>query len=146
MSQQQNYQHHIRYYPPHHFIFYPVSLAALCICAWQAWQQTDDRLLWWAITGTIGLTVWVSYMLRQHYALTVQNRIVRTELRFRYYLLTHERLERFETQLSLGQIFALRFACDDELPALVQRAVKENLSPDAIKKSIKVWMPDHMRV
>jgi hypothetical protein len=143
---QQDYKHHIRYYPPHHFIFYPVSIGALGLCAWYAVTVDSQNLLWWAVTGTIGLIIWVSYMLRQHYALTVQNRIVRTELRFRFYVLTHERLENYESGLSLSQIFALRFASDEELPALVQRAVREKLSPDAIKQAIHVWQPDHMRV
>ena len=85
-------------------------------------------------------------MLRQHYALNNQNRIVRLEMRFRYYTLTHERLEPLEINLSFGQLAALRFASDEELPTLVQRALKENLSPKDIKKSIRVWLPDHMRV
>ena len=85
-------------------------------------------------------------MLRQHYALNNQNRIVRLEMRFRYYVLTNERLEKLEDRLSFGQISALRFASDEELPALVNRTLDENLSPDAIKRSVKRWNPDHMRV
>jgi len=85
-------------------------------------------------------------MLRQHYALTVQNRVVRLEMRLRYYQLTHTRLEDIESKLSFGQIAALRFASDAELPALVDRALQEQLTPDAIKRSIKNWMPDDMRV
>lgn len=85
-------------------------------------------------------------MLRQHYALTVQNRVVRLEMRLRYYQLTHTRFEEIEPRLSFGQIAALRFASDDELPALTNRALQEQLSPDAIKRSIKNWLPDEMRV
>jgi hypothetical protein len=67
-------------------------------------------------------------------------------MRFRYYALTQQRLELLEDKLSFGQIAALRFASDEELPALVKRTVSENLSPGDIKKSIKNWLPDHMRV
>ena len=85
-------------------------------------------------------------MLRQHYALTLQDRIVRLELRYRYFALTGERLELFENQLSQSQLFALRFAPDDELPGLLKRALQENLSGNAIKKSIINWKPDYHRV
>jgi Family of unknown function (DUF6526) len=84
--------------------------------------------------------------LRQHYALGNQNRIVRMELRFRYYLITGKRLEPLESGLRFSQLAALRFASDEELPALTERAVKENLSARQIKKSILYWLPDHMRV
>lgn len=85
-------------------------------------------------------------MLRQHYALGNQDRIVRLELRFRYYVLTGKRLEPLESNLSIRQMAALRFAPDEELPAMVERAIKENLSAPQIKKSIVHWLPDHMRV
>jgi len=85
-------------------------------------------------------------MLRQHYALGNQNRIVRLEMRLRYYQLTQKRFEPLEQQLSFSQIAALRFASDEELPDLVLRAVNESLSPNDIKKAIKNWTPDYMRV
>jgi hypothetical protein len=40
----------------------------------------------------------------------------------------------------------LRFAPDEELVALVDRAVKENLSAKDIKLSIKNWKADFYRV
>jgi hypothetical protein len=39
----------------------------------------------------------------------------------------------------------LRFASDAELPALVDRTVREHLSRDDIKKAIKDWVPDFER-
>ncbi len=143
----QDYKHHIRYYTLHHFIFYPAVLAAASVCGYFAFlTESRHRLLWMAITGTLLVIAWLSFILRQHYALTNQNRIVRLEMRFRYYVLTQKRFEPIEAQLSFGQVAALRFASDEELPELVQRALKGNLSPDEIKKSIRVWLPDHMRV
>ncbi|MBC7486289.1 MAG: hypothetical protein H7282_06025 [Cytophagaceae bacterium] len=143
----QDYKHHIRYYTTHHFIFYPIVLTASSISAYFAIQERNQhRLIWLAITGTLLVIAWLSYIVRQHYALNNQNRIVRLEMRFRYYVLTQKRFEPLEAQLSFGQVAALRFASDEELPDLVQRAVKEKLSSDDIKKAIRVWMPDHMRV
>jgi hypothetical protein len=143
---QQNYSNHVRYYAPHHFVFYPLILVFLIASIRAIVKYPEQALLWAAITGIILLIGWLSFMVRQHYGLTNQNRIVRLELRLRYYILTQQRLEPIEQQLSFGQLAALRFASDAELPALIQRAIKEQLSSSAIKKVIINWEPDHMRV
>jgi len=142
----QNYKNHVRYYAPHHFVFYPVLMVMIGLSSYYAFKRTDESLLWMFIVFLFFMVGWLSFMLRQHYALNNQNRIVRLEMRFRYFVLTNERLEMLEDRLSFGQISALRFASDEELPALVNRTMVENLSPDAIKKSIINWNPDHMRV
>lgn len=48
-------------------------------------------------------------------------------------------------RLSPKQIVALRFASDEELGALLDRAVTSQLSPNDIKKAIAAWRPDHHR-
>lgn len=140
----QGYSNHVRYYPPHHFVFYPIALAMLAIAIRFAIKEND--MVWWMISALIVLVGWLSFMVRQHYALTLQNRMVRLEMRYRYYRLTQKAFEPVELQLSFGQIAALRFASDEELPALVEKTLVAKLSPGAIKKSIKKWLPDHMRV
>ena len=50
------------------------------------------------------------------------------------------------TELSIGQIIALRFASDAEYLALVERAIKENLSSKEIKMAIQNWKADYHRV
>jgi hypothetical protein len=144
--QKQNYKNHIRFYPAHHYIFYPVAGLFLTAAISFIFRDSEHYLIWAFISIALLATILLSLMLRQHYALMNQNRIVRLELRFRYYVLTHQRFEDLEQKLSQGQLFALRFASDEELPALAQRALKENLSADAIKQSIKNWLPDEMRV
>ena len=144
---QQDYRNHIRYYTPHHFIFYPVVLVLMLVVGYGAMNDEPAHRWLWLMAGALTLLVcWLAYMMRQHYALTLQNRLVRLEMRFRYYALTGRRLEPLEQQLSFGQLAALRFASDEELPALLQRALDERLSPRDIKKSIREWLPDHMRV
>jgi hypothetical protein len=44
------------------------------------------------------------------------------------------------------QLTGLRFASDGEVAGLVQAALDENLSGEAIKKRIQVWRPDTFRV
>lgn len=146
MPQPQNYSNHIRFYPPHHFVFYPLMLVVILFGVWQIINDEGNRLLWVFVTLLSAVIVWLAWMLRQHYALTLQNRLVLLELRYRYFTVTGKHLEEFESQLTEGQLFALRFAPDDEIEALAERAVKENLSPNTIKKSIKHWRADNRRV
>jgi hypothetical protein len=144
--QNQNYSNHRRYYAPHHFIFYPIAAALLILALYFADKYTDDKTGFYLIATVIFLVIWLSFMLRQHYALLLQNRIVRLEMRVRYFQMSGKRFGPAEQKLNFKQIAALRFASDNELPALVDRALNENLSPDDIKKSITSWQPDHMRV
>ena len=142
----QNLENHIRFYPPHHFVFYPVTLILLGISIYFASTCKDQRAIWIFIAVLIALIIWVAFMLRQHYSLILQNRIVRLELRYRYFALTNQRLESLEKNLDDSQLFALRFAPDEELVDLVQRTISENLSGTQIKKNIKNWKGDYNRV
>jgi Family of unknown function (DUF6526) len=142
----QNFANHVRYYAPHHFVFYPLLLIAIYLSVQSYNHHPDQKEIWLAIIAIFIFIGWSSFMLRQHYALGNQNRIVRCELRFRYYVITGKRLELLESKLNFSQLAALRFASDEELPALVDRAVKENLSPREIKKLVVNWLPDYMRL
>ncbi|MFE3870728.1 DUF6526 family protein [Flavobacterium sp. ZS1P70] len=141
----QSYKNHIRYYPPHHFIYYPIIIALLSFSIYFSFT-TKDQLIWTFISGIFVVLFCLAFMLRQHYALTLQNRIVRLELRYRYFSITGKRLEDFEYQLNDDQLFALRFALDKELPALIERTLNENITGTAIKKAIIKWKGDYERV
>lgn len=143
---QQSYKNHVRFYPPHHFIFYPALLILLSATIYMAATDEHLRSVWIVISLIIAIIGWLSFMLRQHYALTLQNRLVRLELRYRYFALTGKRLETLEAKLNISQIFALRFAPDEELESLTNKAISNNMSADEIKKSIVNWFPDDMRV
>ena len=144
--QNQNYSNHRRYYTPHHFIFYPIAAALLILALYFADKYTDNKTVFYLLATIIFLVIWLSFMMRQHYALIPQNRIIRLEMRLRYFQLTGIRFETVESNLRFSQIAALRFASDDELPALVDAAISENLRPGDIKKRITNWQADHMRV
>ncbi|CAI2768549.1 DUF6526 family protein [Flavobacterium collinsii] len=141
----QTYYNHIRFYTPHHFVYYPVLVLFLGSSIYFAFT-TENTLIWSFISACFVFLFCLAYMLRQHYALTLQNRIVRLELRYRYFTLTGKRLEEFEYKLTDDQIFALRFAPDNEILPLLQDALKNNLSGDAIKKAIVHWRADYNRV
>ena len=141
----QSYKNHIRFYPPHHFVYYPIVMAFLSFSIYFAFTA-DDTLLWSFISAIFLVLFCLAFMLRQHYALTLQNRIVRLELRYRYLATTGKRFEEIESKLEDAQLFALRFAPNEELLELTNRVLNENLSGDDIKKAIKNWKGDYERV
>ena len=141
----QSYKNHIRFYPPHHFIYYPIIMAFLSFSIYFAFT-TEDTIVWSFLSAIFVVLFCLAFMLRQHYALTLQNRIVRLELRYRYLASTRERFEKIENQLNDDQLFALRFAPDEELQNLVVRTLNENLTGKDIKKAIVNWKADHERV
>jgi hypothetical protein len=85
-------------------------------------------------------------LLVRSYALKLQNRIILNEMRNRYFHLTGKTFDEKEQDLKLGQIIALRFAGNDELLGLMDRAIAEKLTAKEIKKQIKNWKGDYIRV
>ncbi len=142
----QNYKNHLKFYPPHHYVLLPLLAAAIFISFYNIFHSPFQQVFYIWITIVLLFIFYVAVMLRQHYALGNQDRIVRLEMRLRYYQLTNKRFEPLEQQLSFGQIAALRFASDGELLPLLDRAIREKLSPKNIKQAIINWQDDYMRV
>lgn len=143
---QQNYKNHARYYTPHHFIFLPLMGILLVWGLVNAYQSEDKRMEWLLFSLLSFCILYLALMLRQHYALGNQNRIVRLEFRLRYFELYGVSSSAVESKLSFSQIAALRFADDKEFKELLEQALVQNLTGDEIKKRIQNWQADHMRV
>jgi hypothetical protein len=80
------------------------------------------------------------------YSLKVQDRIIRLEERLRLSTLVPAELRPRIDDLSTKQLIALRFCSDAELPALMKRALEQNLLPKDIKRSIVGWRADESRI
>lgn len=85
-------------------------------------------------------------MTRQHYALGLQNRMVKLEFNQRYFEISGQRSDDIADQLTFDQIAALRFAYDDEFKELLNTVLEKNISGDEIKRSIKTWRADNQRI
>lgn len=142
----QNYQNHRKFYPPHHFIYLPLLLALQIYGIYKSLQNDEKQLVWILFSAIIFLILYLSIMVRQHYALGLQNRLVRLEFKQRYFELYGTRSDEAEEKLSFGQIAALRFAYDDEFKELLNKALIEKTSGDEIKKAIKNWKGDYHRI
>lgn len=137
----QSYQNHTRWNPLHHFILSPLTVIVF-IMAIVAWFQGNGSIFNTLVAVGLVLTALVARL----YALTLQDRLIRVEMRQRYFELTGKRFADTEAKLTFKQIIALRFASDEELLTLIDRALKENLAPKQIKQAIKNWVPDTKRV
>ncbi|MDP2453126.1 MULTISPECIES: DUF6526 family protein [unclassified Kaistella] len=142
----QNYNNYIKFYPPHHFIYLPLLGFLQILGIWKIFNDEPKQLIWILFSVVIFLFIYLALMVRQHYALGNQDRIVRLEFRLRYFELFGKSSDEVESQLSFGQIAALRFAYDDEFRILVEKALQQNISADEIKKSITNWKADNSRV
>jgi hypothetical protein len=146
MPEPQNLKNHARLDPPYHFFIVIVLLANVIVTiveGYHNWSYHPVNAVW-RVVVSIALLM-LSFKARS-YPLAAQDRVIRLEeqLRFRA-LLPAEDLAKTDS-LSVGQIVALRFVSDEELPGVVHRTLAENLSPKQIKATIKDWRPDYTRV
>ncbi len=142
----QNYKNHIRFYAPHHFVLYPICLILIALGLLMGTRQPALKYIWWFLTALAILITWLSFMLRQHYALTLQNRLIRLELAHRIFVFTGKDFDEFDKQLTDSQLFSLRFASNEEFLPLLEKTLKNNLTAIEIKKEIQYWKMDAYRV
>jgi hypothetical protein len=96
------------------------------------------------LLGLVGAILTLLYISRT-YITRLQDRIIKLEMRVRTLSLLSPDQQRRLFQLDNKRIAALRFASDEELPALLDRAVREQLKPADIKRAVKNWVPDYDR-
>ena len=101
--------------------------------------------------GLVGLGAAVALGLVYFYsrlmALTVQDRLIRLEERLRMERLLPADLKARIPDFDIDQLVSLRFASDAELPDLARQVLDEKLTDrKAIKRLIKSWRPDFLRV
>jgi len=143
---EQNYSNYKRYYIPHHFIFLPLLAILLVTGIVKGFTDLQHQLEWILFSVVVFCILYLTLMVRQHYALGNQDRIVRLEFRLRYFEIFGKTAEAAEKKLSFSQIAALRFADQNEFVHLINLALNKGLSADEIKRSIKDWQPDNARV
>ena len=140
----QTYANHVRLHPPFHFFLAPASLIAPILGIVNIVRHYNTLEAW--IILLLCLMAPVAVTLLRVYALRVQDRVIRLEERMRLATLLNEPLRSRIPELRESQLVALRFACDEELPPLVEKALAGRMPNREIKKSIGRWRPDTFRV
>jgi hypothetical protein len=142
----QNLKNHARFHPPFHFFVLPMLLLNFIFSIYvtiRHWPEHWALHLWWIAMSVV---FFVMAGLSRGAALTVQDRVIRIEERLRLHALLPAEERPHINELSIKQLIALRFASDEELPALVRKTLTQNLEPKAIKQSIVNWRGDYHRV
>jgi hypothetical protein len=147
MTQQQNYASHARYVPAYHFVLLGILLLNLI------WSIYHLIRYWMLTPGQDGMRILVAVALlilffyARQFALTAQDRIIRLEMTLRLERLLPADMRPRIKDFTLDQLIALRFAGDQELPALAAKVLTEKITErKAIKQMIQNWNPDHLRV
>lgn len=91
----------------------------------------------------ISFVLLVFFFTTWSFAIKAQDRAIRAEENLRYFVLTGKLLN---SRLNIHQITALRFASDEEFPALAAKAAEDDMKPENIKKVIKNWRADYYRI
>ena len=139
----QNYRNHRRFNPWHHFVVQPILIINMVVQI-QRYMQLRDSYQFWQMLLGIGLVLFA--FTARSMSLKAQDRVIRLEERLRLMELMPGRTAGINS-LRTGQLIALRFAPDNEVPALFDRIVSgELVKPGEIKREIKVWRPDYLRV
>jgi hypothetical protein len=90
------------------------------------------------LIGAVVALLWIS----RRYVTRLQDRIIKLEMQIRCATLLTAPQQRLLAGLTNKQRVALRFASDEELAALLERASRESMAPDDIKRAIRTWVPD----
>jgi hypothetical protein len=144
MSEQvQNFKHHAKIVPGFHRVVLPIFAINLFWCIYRVFHSFSAE-------SVISLLLAVAFILLCFYArifvLTVQDRVIRLEMKLRLEQILPAEFRPRIPELAIGQLVALRFASDEELPELVKKVLDERLTDrKAIKKMIRNWRPDFLR-
>jgi hypothetical protein len=139
----QNLENHVRFVPLYHLVLTLLLLVNLVL-------RVRALLLGFTELRLAGLCVALALLLlffyARQFAVTVQDRVIRLEMRLRMErLLPADLVGRFG-EFELQQLVALRFAGDGELPDLARRVLAGELRSSAqIKQQVKDWQADWLR-
>jgi hypothetical protein len=139
----QSYQKHARFVPPFHFFVLPVLLANFVNSVRHLWLY--PTLHFTSEVVVAAALVVLAFMSRVQ-AVTVQDRVIRLEMRLRLRGLLPPDLQPNVDQLTHRQLVALRFASDAEMADLVRDVLTGKLTTSKeIKMRIKSWQGDWLR-
>ena len=139
----QNYANHRRIIPLYHFGIFGVLVVNLLWSAVRAFRAPgfETALGVFLALALLGLSFYARI-----FALAVQDRVIRLEMRLRLKDTLPADLQSRIPELTRDQFIALRFAGDDEMPELLRDVLSNDVRDrDVIKRRIRNWQADNLR-
>ncbi len=142
-TQPQTYKNHRRLLPAFHLFVVPVLLANVINELRHVWLAPNRHTVW---TLIVAAAILMLALVARQMAVTVQDRVIRLEMRLRLRDCLPADLRARIGDLTPRQLVALRFASDAEMPVLVRDVLGGGLrSSKEIKLRVKDWQPDYLR-
>ena len=143
MPQIQNFENHAKFVPAFHFFVAPVFLLNI---VWAIIRVVRAFSFGTIVSLLVAVALFLLAFTARTFALRVQDRVIRLEMRLRMQQLFPLDLRGRIPEFTLDQLVSLRFASDAELPDLARKVLEERLTDrKAVKKLIRDWQPDFLR-
>ena len=140
----QNLQNHTRLVPAFHMFVLPVFLLN---AGGSIYHIVRVGITYGSVVNVLMAFALLTLALYTRlFALTVQDRVIRMEMRMRLAELLPAELRPRIPEFTVAQLVSLRFAGDAELPALARKVLDEKMNNrKAIKQLVKDWQGDYLR-
>lgn len=139
----QTYKKHARWLPAYHFFVIPVLLANTLNAIRHVWLLPTLGMVFQLI---VAVALLMLGFLARVMTLTVQDRVIRLEMRLRLRGVLPPDLQPRINELTYRQLVAMRFASDAELTELVREILEGKLATSKeIKQRVKNWQADWLR-
>jgi hypothetical protein len=143
MSETQTFQNHAKFFPPFHFVAMPIFLINL---GWSIYRLVHAFSAEAVISLLVAIGLLMIGFAARIMALTVQDRVIRLEMRLRMQQVLPVDLRSRIPEFTLAQLVSLRFASDAELPELARKVLQDKITDrKAIKQLVHDWQPDFLR-
>jgi len=141
---EQNFSNHVKWVPTFHFFVMPVLVLNL---GWSIYRLIHPGFSWDGLIHLLTAAALVLLMFNARlFALRVQDRVIRMEERQRMTRLLPDDMKPRIAEFTPGQLVALRFASDEELPTLARKVLNDKLTDiKAIKRMVRNWRGDYLR-
>jgi uncharacterized protein DUF6526 len=140
----QNFKNHVRVVPAYHMFVFPVLFVNI---GWSIYRLVRFPISFPTVFGVfLAVALLLLALYARLFALTVQDRIIRLEMRLRLAEILPTDLRPRIPEFSVAQLVSMRFASDAELPALARKVLDDKMNDrKAIKQLVKNWQGDYVR-
>ena len=129
--------------PAYHYVAFGLVTINLL---WNLYQTAVAFSLGQLVSLLAAVALVMALVYARIFALKVQDRVIRLEMRLRLATLAPDLDARFG-EFTVNELCSLRFASDGELPVLARKVLSERLDDrKAIKRQIRDWQGDYWRV